>query len=185
MAIPLLPDDIRLSKVENIVCATPSQSLAAAAELASSEGCDVRILGDSIEGVASQVAAAHASLALKAKGSKPIVLLSGGELTVTRCGDGTGGPNAEYALALAIELQGAHGIHAISCDTDGVDGAAEVAGAVVDPETLRKAAKKRIDPAKSLAQNDSHTFFKVIGDQIVTGPTLTNVNDFRALLILS
>ena len=181
---PLMPNDIRLSRVENVICAAPSQSLAAAAKLAGSEGCEVCVLGDSIEGEASEVAVAHASLALKARGSKPVVLLSGGELTVTRHGDGTGGPNAEYALALAIELQGAHGIHAISCDTDGVDGAAEVAGAVVGPETLLKAAKKRVDPVNSLARNDSHTFFRVIGDQIVTGPTLTNVNDFRALLIL-
>ena len=111
------------------------------------------------------------------------MLLSGGELTVTRRGSGIGGPNAEYCLALAVALQGAPGIHAIACDTDGVDGAAEVAGAVVTPDTLHRAATLALDPAASLANNDSHSFFAALNDQVVTGPTLTNVNDFRAILI--
>ena len=106
-------------------------------------------------------------------------MLSGGELTVTRRGDGVGGPNAEYALALALALDGAPGIHAIACDTDGVDGAAEVAGAVIGPDTLTKGP----DAAEALNRNDAHSFFESIGDQVVTGPTLTNVNDFRAILI--
>ena len=98
-------------------------------------------------------------------------------------GGGVGGPNAEYALALALALDGAPGIRAIACDTDGVDGAAEVAGALIGPDTLARAALARRDPAAALANNDAHSFFGALGDQVVTGPTLTNVNDFRAILI--
>ena len=178
---PVLPDDPRLSRVENVIYAAPAQSLAAAADLARAQGYVVDILGDAVEGEARDVAAAHAALARDAKG--PRVILSGGELTVTRRGDGVGGPNAEYALALALALDGAPGIHAIACDTDGVDGAAEVAGAVTGPETLRRAAELGVDPAEALARNDAHNFFYKISGQVVTGPTLTNVNDFRAILI--
>ena len=177
---PLPPDDPRLSTVENVIYAAPSQSLAAAAEIAEAEGIDVQILGDAIEGEARDVAAEHADLARKAQGDKPVLLLSGGELTVTRRGNGIGGPNAEYCLALAVALDGAPGIHALACDTDGVDGAAEVAGAVVSPDTLSKPP----DAADALAINDAHGFFGRIGDQVVTGPTLTNVNDFRAILVM-
>lgn len=177
---PLPPDDSRLSTVENVIYAAPSQSLAAAAEMAEAEGIEVQILGDAIEGEARDVAAEHADLARKAQGDKPVLLLSGGELTVTRRGNGIGGPNAEYCLALAVALDGAPGIHALACDTDGVDGAAEVAGAVVSPDTLSKAP----DAADALAINDAHGYFGRIGDQVVTGPTLTNVNDFRAILVL-
>ncbi len=173
--------DPRLNHVTNHLYAAPSQSLAAAAELAE---CEVRMLGDALEGEARDLAAEQAALALKLKGQGPILLLSGGELTVTRRGDGVGGPNAEYCLALAIALQGAEGIYALACDTDGVDGAAEVAGAVVTPDTLAKAKEAGVDPAKALADNDAHSFFAAIKDQVVTGPTLTNVNDFRAILVL-
>ena len=181
---PLAPDDERLSRVENVIYAAPSQSLDAAAELARAEGCEVEILGDALEGEAREVATDHArqALAVQAKLSKdaaPLLLLSGGELTVTRRGDGVGGPNAEYALALALALDGAPGIHAIACDTDGVDGAAEVAGALIGPDTLTRGP----DAAEALNRNDAHGFFDRIGDQVVTGPTLTNVNDFRAILI--
>jgi glycerate 2-kinase len=178
---PVFPDDPRLSRVENVIYAAPAQSLAAAAELARAHGYNVEILGDAIEGEARAVAADHAKLALAAKG--PRVILSGGELTVTRRGDGVGGPNAEYALALAIALRGAAGIHAIACDTDGVDGAAEVAGAVIGPDTLALAEAAGVDPGAALARNDAHTFFYKINRQVVPGPTLTNVNDFRAILI--
>ena len=106
--------------------------------------------------------------------------MSGGELTVTRRGDGVGGPNAEFCLALALHLHGYERIHALACDTDGVDGAAEVAGAIVTPDTL---TRSRSDAAEALAQNDAHSFFAALGDQVITGPTLTNVNDFRAILI--
>ena len=113
-------------------------------------------------------------------GDAPLVLLSGGELTVTRRGDGKGGPNAEFCLAAAIALEGAPGISVLACDTDGVDGAMEVAGALIGPDTLLG----HMDEAKAaLANNDAHQFFGRIGAQIVTGPTLTNVNDFRAILI--
>jgi len=182
------PGDARLSRVENLLYAAPSQSLAAAAEMALGAGWEVRLLGDALEGEARDVAREQAAMALKDKaerpeGAPPILLLSGGELTVTRRGNGVGGPNAEFSLALAIALEGAPGIHAIACDTDGVDGAAEVAGAVVTPATLEKAKKAGIDPQSALAANDAHSFFGAIGDQVVTGPTLTNVNDFRAILI--
>mgnify|MGYP005840513225 CR=1 FL=1 len=178
------PGDARLSRVENVIIAAPSQSLAAAAMMARDAGCVVRLLGDALEGEAREVARAHAKMTLRIQtgmtaGDAPVLLLSGGELTVTRRGDGVGGPNAEYALALALALDGAPGIHAIACDTDGVDGAAAVAGAVIGPATLRSAR----DAAGALARNDAHGFFARAGGQVVTGPTLTNVNDFRAILI--
>jgi glycerate 2-kinase len=184
----LAPDDEKLSRVNNLIFAAPSQSLEAAAKLAEAEGCEVEILGDALEGEARDVASAHAELALERQkqrpaGSPPLLLLSGGELTVTRRGDGIGGPNAEYALALAYALKGAPGIHAIACDTDGVDGAAEVAGAVIGPDTLARAEKAGADPEEALLTNDAHRFFERIGGQVVTGPTLTNVNDFRAIWI--
>jgi hydroxypyruvate reductase len=180
------PGDARLAHVENRIYAAPAQSLAAAAEMA--VGCDVRMLGDAVEGEAREVAAAQAKLARDiqagmAPGDQPVLLLSGGELTVTRRGDGVGGPNAEFCLALAIALEGDAGIDAIACDTDGVDGAAEVAGALVSGETLKKAKTAGIDPVQALDRNDAHGFFASIGDQVITGPTLTNVNDFRAILI--
>lgn len=102
---------------------------------------------------------------------------------MTRRGTGLGGPNAEFCLALALALQGQNGIHALACDTDGVDGAAEVAGAVIGPDTLTRAAALGLDPQTMLNTNDSHSFFAALGDQVISGPTLTNVNDFRAILI--
>lgn len=184
----LAPDAEELSRVTNTIFAAPSQSLEAAAELARASGVRVEILGDALEGEAREVAAHHAALARERKAAMmasdaPLVLLSGGELTVTRRGDGIGGPNAEYALALALALGGETGIHAIACDTDGVDGAAEVAGAVIGPDTLQKAKAAGVDASDALARNDAHTFFGKIGTQVVPGPTLTNVNDFRAILI--
>ena len=180
--------DARLSRVENRIYAAPAQSLDAAAELARDAGIKVQILGDAIEGEARDIAASHAALALKLQAGRgpdapPLLLLSGGELTVTRRGDGIGGPNAEYCLALAIALGGAAGIHALACDTDGVDGAAEVAGAVIGPDTLMLAHNHGIDPQQALARNDAHRFFAAIDRQVITGPTLTNVNDFRAILV--
>jgi glycerate 2-kinase len=184
----IAPDDVRLSKTENRVVAAPLQSLEAAAALAREVGCDVRILGDRIEGEARDLAKAHAEQALHIQAelppkAAPVLLLSGGELTVTRRGDGIGGPNAEYMLAMAIALNSAQGIYALACDTDGVDGAAEIAGAVIGPKTLEKAKAAGLSPAEALARNDAHSFFAAIKDQVITGPTLTNVNDFRALLI--
>ncbi len=178
------PADPRLSRTTNRIYAAPAQSLAAAQAMAKAEGLRVIMLGDALEGEARDVAATLAQTALQARSDAPVLLMSGGELTVTRRGDGIGGPNAEFCLALALALQGAEGIHAIACDTDGVDGAAEVAGALIGPDTLAKAQAVGVDPALALARNDAHSFFAAIGDQVVTGPTLTNVNDFRAILVL-
>jgi len=185
----LAPDAPGLARTETRLVAAPSQSLAAAAEAAGAAGCEVRLLGDALEGEAREAAAAQAreALAIRAglgAGDRPVLLLSGGECTVTRRGDGVGGPNAEFCLALALALGGAAGVWGLACDTDGVDGAAEVAGAVVGPETLARARAAGLDPEAALARNDAHSFFAALGDQVVTGPTLTNVNDFRAILIL-
>lgn len=184
----LHPTDPRLKGVTNVVYAAPSQSLAAAAEMAEAAGCKVVVLGDALQGEARDVAAEQAALALRlqAEGGSdaaPLLILSGGELTVTRRGDGVGGPNAEFSLALALALDGAAGVHAIACDTDGVDGAAEVAGAIIGPDSLAKAVDRGVSATEALARNDAHSFFGQIGAQVVTGPTLTNVNDFRAILV--
>lgn len=185
------PGDPRLSRVENRVIAAPAQSLEAAAGAARAARCEVRILGDRLEGEARDIARDHAALAMRERaarrpGDPALLLLSGGELTVTRRpgAAGIGGPNAEYALALAVALEGAPGIHALACDSDGIDGAAEVAGAVVGPDTLARAARAGCDPLAALRAHASHAFFAASGGQVVTGPTLTNVNDFRAVLIL-
>lgn len=182
------PDDFRLARTRNVICAAPSQSLEAAAAVAREAGCDVRLLGDAIEGEARVVATEQAKQALALQsamkpGDLPILLLSGGELTVTRRGDGIGGPNAEFCLALALALNGAEGIYALSGDTDGVDGAAEVAGAVFGPDVLKAASEHGIDPTHALERNDAHSFFAAIDAQVISGPTLTNVNDFRAILV--
>ena len=181
--------DARLSRVENRIIAAPSQSLAAVADIARAEGCEVRLLGDALEGEARDVARAHAELAQalsreRQPNDPPLVLLSGGELTVTRTGGGTGGPDAEYCLAPALALDGVEGIHALACDTDGVDGATEVAGACIGPETLARARRSGLNPAAMLTANDAHSFFTALEDQVITGPTLTNVNDFRSMVIL-
>ncbi|NAZ36245.1 glycerate kinase [Rubellimicrobium sp. CFH 75288] len=184
------PGDPRLSRATTLVAAAPSLSLGAAAEMAREAGCAVRLLGDAIEGEARETAASMARTALAvqaglAPDAAPVVLLSGGELTVTRRGgaDGVGGPNAEFALALALALDGAPGIHAIACDTDGVDGAAEIAGALIGPHSLAHARGQGVDPLAALNGHDAHSFFARLGDGVTTGPTLTNVNDFRAILV--
>jgi hydroxypyruvate reductase len=185
---PVRPDDPRLARVENRVVAAPTQSLDAAAAVARQMGAKVESLGDALEGEARDLARAQVSLALArqaalAPGAAPHVLLSGGECTVTGSGDGVGGPNAEFVLAAALALDGAPGIHVIACDTDGVDGAAEIAGAVAGPDTLARARARGLDPFAALDRHDSHRFFAALGDGVVTGPTLTNVNDFRAILV--
>lgn len=182
------PGDARLSKIDNRIISAPSQSLEAARKLAGSRGLRVQILGDAIEGEARDEGARQAALALEVQrglkaGEAPVLLLSGGECTVSGWGGGIGGPNAEFALAVAMALQGQPGISLIACDTDGVDGAAEVAGAVVTEQTLARAGALGIDAADVMMRSDSHTFFAALEDQVVTGPTLTNVNDFRAILI--
>ena len=182
------PDDPRLKNIETHLIATPQMALEVAAKVAQSAGITPHILGDAIEGEARDVGKVLAGVALQvAKRGQPFaapcVLLSGGETTVTIRGAGRGGRNVEFLLALGVALDGAAGIHALAGDTDGVDGQEEIAGAYLAPDTLQRAWAKGIRPRDSLANNDGHGFFGALGDTIVTGPTLTNVNDFRAILI--
>lgn len=179
------PGDPRLAKVETIMVATPKQSLEAAAAIATRHGCEVIMLGDNLEGEARELGAAHARQALEIAGrrSKPVAILSGGETTVTVRGKGRGGRNVEYLMAEAIAAAGTPGIWGLAADTDGVDGAEDIAGAVFTPDTLARARAKGRDPQAMLDDNDGHGFFEMLGDGIVTGPTRTNVNDFRVTLI--
>jgi hydroxypyruvate reductase len=170
--------------------ATPLMALQAAAEVARTLGLTPVILGDALEGEAREVGIVMAGIArsIRAHGQPiagPALLLSGGETTVTlRDGSaGRGGRNTEFLLSLAIALDGAAGIWAVAGDTDGVDGIEEVAGAVVTPDTLSRARARGLNPRAMLDGHDSHSLFGMIGDQIITGPTLTNVNDFRAILV--
>ena len=173
--------DPRLAGAETRMVATPAMALAAAAEAAREAGYEPVVLGDALEGEARALAREHARLARDA--APGTVLLSGGEATVTVTGAGRGGPNAEYALALALALDGAPGIFATACDTDGIDGTEDNAGALVTPDTLARAGEAGEDAAARLAANDAYGFFAGIGDLVMTGPTLTNVNDFRAILV--
>jgi len=179
------PGDPRLTRVETVLVATPKRSLDAAAGLARSRGIDVVMLGDNLEGEARELGAQHArqALGLVRTGGRPTVVLSGGETTVTVRGKGRGGRNVEYLLAEAIAANGAPGIWGLAADTDGVDGAEEIAGAVFTPDTLARARSKGRNPQAMLDDNDGHGFFGMLGDSLVTGPTRTNVNDFRATLI--
>ena len=182
------PDDPRLARVETHLIATPQMALEAAAEVARKAGVTPVILGDSIEGESRDVAKVIAAIALQAKrhgqpAGAPCVLLSGGETTVTVSGGGRGGRNVEFLLGLALALDGAPDIFAVAGDTDGVDGLEEIAGAFVTPDTLARAWTQGIRPRDSLDANDGHGFFGALGDALVTGPTLTNVNDFRAVLV--
>ena len=174
-------DDPRLAEAETRIVATPAMALAAAAEAAREAGYEPLILGDALEGEARALARDHARLARDA--APGTVLLSGGEATVTVTGSGRGGPNAEYALALASALDGAPGVFATACDTDGIDGTEDNAGALVTPDTLARAREAGEDAAARLATNDAYGFFAGLGDLVMTGPTLTNVNDFRAILV--
>lgn len=182
------PGDPAFARSEFRIISRPADAIAAARQAAEQAGFEVHDLGADCEGEARDVAAAHAELALKLKREgRRAVILSGGELTVTLRGQGRGGPNQEYALALAIALNGAPGIVALSGDTDGTDGgggeATDPAGATIDPTTLARAAALGLVPAKSLSENDSTGFFEPLGDLLRTGPTLTNVNDCRVILI--
>jgi hydroxypyruvate reductase len=182
------PGDARLARARVVMIATPQRSLEAAARAASDAGVTPLILGDALEGEARQMALVQAGIARQVLRhwqpvAAPCVLLSGGEATVTVRGHGRGGRNAEFALALAIALDGAPGIHAIACDTDGIDGTEDNAGAIVSPDTLARAREKRLHAPSYLANNDGYSFFAALDDLVVTGPTLTNVNDFRAVLI--
>ncbi len=170
------------------IVAAPKASLKAAAADARRLGYEIDVLGDSLEGEAREVGQAHAVLARKAMSNRRrVAIISGGEFTVTITGDGRGGPNQEYALALALGLEGAHGISAIAADTDGIDGgsgsADDPAGAFVFPDTLVRASAQNLNAATFLANNDSSRYFAVLGDLVRVGPTQTNVNDFRVILV--
>ncbi|KQT59791.1 hydroxypyruvate reductase [Methylobacterium sp. Leaf456] len=183
------PGDPRLGTPDLRMVATPLMALRAAADLAQQEGVPALILGDAIEGEAREVGQVMAGIArsVAAHGlplAKPCVLLSGGETTVTVRGSGRGGRNVEFLLALGVALAGQAGIYAIAGDTDGVDGIEEIAGAVLTPDTPIRAAAVGLSLTTSLDRNDGHGFFETLGDGVVTGPTLTNVNDFRAILIV-
>jgi hydroxypyruvate reductase len=182
------PGDPRFAGHAHEVVATAMTALEAAANRARELGIEPRILSDHIEGEAREVAAEHADIVrevrqqVKADG-KPRVLLSGGETTVTVRGKGRGGRNAEFLLALAVALDGMPGVHAIACDTDGIDGSEDNAGAVIGSDTLARAAAAGINGKAMLDDNNGYGFFSALGDLVMTGPTLTNVNDFRAVLI--
>ncbi len=184
----LKADDSRLARAEVRIIATPQMALEAAASVAREAGVTPYILGDAIEGEASDVGKVMAGIALQvAQRGQPVVapcvLLSGGETTVTVRGQGRGGRNVEFLLAMGIALGGHPRIHAIAGDTDGVDGQEEIAGACLTPDALERAWALGIKPKDSLANNDGHGFFEAMGNSVVTGPTLTNVNDFRAIVI--
>ncbi|NOU07513.1 MAG: glycerate kinase, partial [Hyphomicrobiaceae bacterium] len=177
-----------LARAEFVIGARPQAALDAAARLTEARGYKAVVLGDSLEGEARTVGAEHARLALEAKrrGEK-VAILSGGEFTVTVTGTGSGGPNQEYALGLALGLNGATGIVALAADTDGIDGgggaATDPAGAIVLPDTLEKARVCHMDGKQMLQNNDSTAFFRGIGGLVEVGPTQTNVNDFRVILV--
>jgi Putative glycerate kinase len=182
------PGDPRLAASRLAMVATPQDALEAAAALARDAGYHPLILGNAIEGEARDVALVHAGMARQAvmyrqPAAPPCVLLSGGETTVTIRGSGRGGRNGEFALALAVALAGEQRVWAIACDTDGIDGVEDNAGAIVRPDTLARAVAAGLDAKSMLASNDAYGFFSALGDLVVTGPTRTNVNDFRAILI--
>jgi glycerate 2-kinase len=180
--------DPKLATSDYKIVAAPRASIEAAAKIARERGYRVESLGDSLEGEARDVGLQHAELALAAKkrGEK-LAIMSGGELTVTVRGNGSGGPNQEYALGLAIALNGTPGIYGLAGDTDGIDGgggnATDPAGAIVMPDTLQRASQHNLNAAQFLANNDSTGFFGALGDLIQCGPTQTNVNDFRVILV--
>lgn len=183
------PDDPLLARIDTRMIATPQMALEAAAKVAREAGITPYILGNAIEGEARDVGKVMAGLARQVADygqpfTPPCVLLSGGETTVTVRGNGRGGRNVEFLLSLGVNLEGRAGVHAIAGDTDGVDGLEEIAGAVLTPDSLERAWALGIKPMDALQNNDGHGFFGALGDAVVTGPTLTNVNDFRAVLVL-
>ncbi|MFT5391036.1 MAG: glycerate 2-kinase, partial [Gammaproteobacteria bacterium] len=182
-------DDPRLARSQVHVLACAQDALRAASELATAAGVTPVVLGDTVEGEARDVALVYAALVRQIRAhaqpfSPPCVLLSGGETTVTVRGDGRGGRNAEFLLALAIALDGMEGVYALACDTDGIDGTEDNAGCICAPDTLTRARQHGLDAKGALADNDGYGFFEALDDLIITGPTRTNVNDFRAILIV-
>jgi glycerate 2-kinase len=182
------PGDPRLALARTHLIASPQTSLEAAARVALKYEVTPLILGDALEGEAREMGSVLAGMARQARhfgqpAKPPCVLISGGETTVTVKGKGAGGRNVEFLMGLALKLNGAENIHALAADTDGIDGARDVAGAIVTPDTLARARTLGLDTWAMLANNDAHSYFERLGDQVITGPTLTNVNDFRAILI--
>ncbi|HSE78400.1 MAG TPA: glycerate kinase [Alphaproteobacteria bacterium] len=184
------PDDPLFDRTEYRIVASPKASLDAAAQLARHNGFTPLILGDAIEGEAREVGHVHATLARDIAAGRgplgpPAAILSGGETTVTVRGRGRGGRNVEFLLGLVVALDGAPGIYGLAGDTDGIDGTEANAGALAAPDTLARARASGLDPLAMLDDNDAYTLFKTLDDLVVTGPTLTNVNDFRAVLVLA
>ncbi len=182
------PDDPRLARARTQNIAAPQMALEAAATVAREAGIAAHILSDAIEGEAREVGKVCAGIARQVAERDqpfegPCILLSGGETTVTVRGSGRGGRNVEFLLSLAIALEGHTRIHALAGDTDGVDGQEEIAGAYVSPDSLERARALGLKPNDMLGNNDAHSFFSALDDSVITGPTLTNVNDFRAILI--
>ncbi|MEN2978732.1 glycerate kinase [Tistrella bauzanensis] len=182
------PGDTAFARADYRMVATPMLSLDAAAAEARRLGLSPLVLGDRIEGEAREVGRALAGMALSVAAhgqpvAAPAVLLSGGETTVTVRGNGRGGRNVEWLLAAMLALDGHAGIHALAADTDGIDGAERIAGAVIHPDSIARARALGLDPVAMLETNDAHSLFEALGDQVVTGATRTNVNDFRAILI--
>ncbi len=180
------PGDPLFSRVENRVIATARLALSAAEDFFQSHGIQTRNLGDRITGEARKVASAQEAFArqLAEHGEqRPVAIVSGGECTVTVRGSGRGGRCTEFLLSLGIGLHGLPNVQAIACDTDGIDGSEDNAGAVLLPDSLSRAAGRGVDARKLLADNDAYGFFSAVGDLVETGPTRTNVNDYRAILI--
>jgi len=183
------PGDARLARSSVRMVTAPQMALEAAAVVARSAGITPYILGDSLEGEARDVAKALAGITRQVVQhgqpfARPCVLLSGGETTVTlRNSSGRGGRNVEFLLALACALTDTPGVYALAGDTDGVDGIEEIAGAILTPDSLTRAWAQGMNPRQFLDRNDAHTFFQRLGDSVITGPTLTNVNDFRAIWV--
>ncbi len=188
------PGDPVFADARYTLIASPQQALAAAADAAQAAGVTPIVLSDRIEGEARDIGLMHAAIAVQLREGRlrvgarsvklPAVLLSGGETTVTVRGPGRGGRNSEFLLSLAAALNGAPGIAAIACDTDGIDGTEDNAGAILLPDSIARAATRGVAIKTAMAENDAWGFFDALGDLVVTGPTLTNVNDFRAILVL-
>jgi hydroxypyruvate reductase len=183
------PGDKLFRRVQNRVIACAQQSLEAAACFFAENDIRPAILGDSVTGEAREVAKVYGALTrqIKTRGSPwptPVALISGGECTVTVRGNGRGGRCAEFLLSLAIDLGGLADVYALACDTDGIDGSEENAGALLEPDALARAQRKKIRPDRLLENNDGYGFFSAIDALVVTGPTRTNVNDYRVILIL-
>ncbi|WP_420473210.1 glycerate kinase type-2 family protein [Noviherbaspirillum sp. ST9] len=183
------PDDARFARNSHHIIATAQQALEAAADAARQAGVTPYILSDDMEGEARDVGMVHAALARQValRGQpfqRPCVLISGGETTVTVRGNGRGGRNAEFLLSFAASLKGLPGVHAIAGDTDGIDGSEDNAGAIYQPDSITRAEKLGLRARAMLDNNDGYGFFSALGDLVVTGPTRTNVNDFRAILIV-